>query len=74
VAWGGRKEIREKEKWKRNDKEKIFSLGLKMKLLKIQIPGFKSRIRKTIRKIPESSEIQVSRNDSQIYPKINNNI
>ena len=29
VACGGRKELKEKEKWKRNDKEKIFSLGLK---------------------------------------------
>ena len=25
LACGGRKEIKEKEKWKRNDKEKIFS-------------------------------------------------
>ena len=55
---------KEKGKRKRIDKEKIFSLTRKMKLLETQIPGFKSRIRKTFWKIPKSSEIQVSRNDS----------
>ena len=54
---------KEKGKRKRIDKEKIFSLTRKMKVLETQIPGFKTRIRKTFRKIPKSSEIQVSRND-----------
>ena len=58
------RDIKEKEKGKGIIKEKIFSLGLKMKLLKILISGFKSGMRKTFRKIPKSSEIQVSRNDS----------
>ena len=64
VACGGRKRNKEKGKRKRIDKEKIFSLTRKMKILETQISGFKSRIRKTFRKIPKSSKIQVSRNDS----------
>ena len=55
-----------KRKRKRINKEKIFSLGLKMKLLNRQIPGLKSKMWKSIRKMPESSEIQVFRNDSKI--------
>ena len=58
---GGRKEIKKKEKGKEIKKGRYFLLDLKMKR---QIPGFKSRMRKTFRKIPKSSEIQVSRNNS----------
>jgi len=53
----------EKGKWKRNDKEKIFSRSPKMKISETQIPGIESWMRKSFGKIPESSEIQVSRND-----------
>jgi len=62
-ACGGRKEKEKKEKGKEFINEDIFS-NLKMKISETQISGFKSRIRKTFRKIPKSSEIQVSRNDS----------
>jgi len=72
--WLWRKGNKGKGKMERNDKEKIFSWNQNRKILKGQIPGLKSRIRKTYRKIPKSSEIQVSRNDSQFPPKINNNI
>ena len=57
---------RNKEKGKRKSiykREDIFS-NLKLKISETQISGFKSRIRKTFWKIPKSSEIQVSRNDS----------
>ena len=65
LACGGRKWIKGKGKRKRNDKEKIFPLGLKMKLLNRQIPGLKSKMWKSFRKMPESSEIRVFRNDSK---------
>ena len=53
----------EKGKWKRNDEEKIFSWSPKMKISETQIPEIESWMRKSFGKIPESSEIQVSRND-----------
>ena len=64
VDCGGRKRNKEKGKRKRIYKMKIFSWSPKMKISGTQIPGFKSKMRKTFRKIPKSSEIQVSRNDS----------
>jgi len=64
VACGGRKRNKEKGKRKEFKKEKIFSLAWKMKILKRQFPGFKSKMRKTFRKIPKSSRNQVSWNDS----------
>jgi len=70
LTCGGRKGIRKRKK--ELIREDIFSWTPKMKLSKRLITGFKSGIRKTFRKIPKSSEIQVSRNDSQILPKINN--
>ena len=50
---------RNKEKGKRKriyKREDIFS-NLKLKISETQISGFRSRIRKTFRKIPKSSEI-----------------
>jgi len=62
---GERKErIRKKEKGKEINKRRYFLLDSKVKLMKRLIPGFKSKRWKTFRKIPKSSEIQVSRNDS----------
>ena len=60
---GRKKRIKEKEKWKRNYNEKIFSWNQNVKILEGQIPGIESRMRKSFGKVPESSEIQVSRND-----------
>jgi len=74
ICLGEKGKENRKRKRKRINKEKIFSLGLKMKLMKRLIPGLKSKMWKSFRKMPESSEIQVFRNDSKIYPKINNNI
>ena len=63
LEFGGKKERKEKGKRKRNEKGKIFSWSPKMKISETQIPGIESWIRKSFGKIPESSEIQVSRND-----------
>ena len=74
VDCGGRKRNKEKGKRKRIYKREDIFLDSKVKLLKRLIPRFESRMRKTFRKIPKSSRNQVSRNDSQNLPKINNNI
>jgi len=58
------KENGEKEKEKENKFERIFSLTQKIIILKPRVPGSKSKVRESSRKIPKSSEIQVSRNDS----------
>ena len=47
----------EKEKEKENKFERIFSLTQKIIILKPRVPGSKSKVRKTFRKIPKSSEI-----------------
>ena len=65
ICLGEKGKENRKRKRKRINKEKIFSLGLKMKLMKRLIPGLKSKMWKSIRKMPESSEIQVFRNDSK---------
>ena len=60
---GRKKRIKEKEKWKRNDKEKIFLLEGKMKIMKVADSRDSVADAESFGKIPESSEIQVSRND-----------
>ena len=63
-----------KRKGNRIIKGRYFLWLEKLKMLKRQISRFKSKLRKTFRKMPKSSEIQVSRNDPKVLPKINNNI
>ena len=61
---GTKKRIKEKEKWKRNYNEKIFLLEGKIKIMKVADSRDSVADAEIFReKIPESSEIQVSRND-----------